>query len=67
MTLRPDLRARFQAAIRRGLARADREQAAEMARIRPARRPTAQDRGRVHDAITTPRARRPAAAREEDT
>ena len=53
--LRPDLRARFDAAVRRGLTRADRERAADLARIRPARRLTDQERKRLHDRITAPR------------
>ena len=61
--IRPDVRARFRATVARGIARADREQAAELARLRPARRLTGEERRRLH---INPRARRPAGAREED-
>ena len=36
--IRPEIRARFRAIVRRGIERADREQAEELARIRPYRR-----------------------------
>jgi len=44
----PDLHARFRATVQRGLARADREQREELARILPARPQTAEDRRHVH-------------------
>ncbi len=42
--LRRDLRIRFEAAVRRGIERADRE----VARIQPTGRQTAEDRRRAH-------------------
>jgi hypothetical protein len=36
--MRPDVRARFRAVVARGLARADREIAEELAKVRPYRR-----------------------------
>jgi hypothetical protein len=51
---RPDVRRRFQAVVRRGLARADRERAAELARLRPAPRQTVEARRRLHRQLTDP-------------
>jgi hypothetical protein len=64
--LRPELRVRFDAAVRRGLARAERDRAAELARIRPARRLTDEERKRIDGEIADPHAHRRAAAPEED-
>ncbi|MDO8475046.1 MAG: hypothetical protein Q7W02_02425 [Candidatus Rokubacteria bacterium] len=38
--IRPDVHRRFQAVVRRGIARADRERVAELAALRPVRRQT---------------------------
>jgi len=56
--IRADVRARFQAVVARGIARADRERLEELARIRPVRRRQSRAaRGRVHDEVAAPRAR----------
>ena len=54
--IRPALHRRFQTVVRRGLAGADRERAAELARRRPVRRQTAEERRRLHRQITDPSA-----------
>jgi len=64
--IRSEIHKRFLAVVQRGLARADRERAEHLAALRPPRRLTDQERGRLHDFITNPRTRRPAAAREEE-
>jgi hypothetical protein len=46
--MRRDLRIRFEAAVRRGLARADRARREELAQMQPPHRQTVEERRRVH-------------------
>jgi hypothetical protein len=55
---RPDLQARFREVVARGLARAEREHRAHMARLRPRRKQTPAERRRLHAALTDFRRRR---------
>jgi hypothetical protein len=51
---RPEVHQRFLTIVQRALARADREVAEELARLRPGGRQTATKRHRLHDAIVDP-------------
>ena len=48
---RAEIRERFLLVVARGLARAERERRAELARIQPRRRQTAAERARAHAVI----------------
>jgi len=52
--MRPDLRARFQAAVQRGFDRAERERREELARIQPAGRQSPEERRRIHKLVVYP-------------
>jgi hypothetical protein len=49
--IRPDVRMRFREIVRRGIERADREQAEELAKIRPYRRRSWTDRRTGREAL----------------